>query len=248
MVSPDKPYPNPPLMRVDQKGQVVDEDTPMPRRRVVDVDAQATTAVDATTSPHRSSTTDRLPEGSVWDGVAPAPAREPTMMLDAVTTKVESAEAPAAPASADFDRVEWAAERLGSVAEALRADKRITAADVAAGARAGLAMGAVRGPMQYVTSKLMQRALLADAGVGAALDGAAIAAILFEIGSEILVGVEPVRLARRDLARTFELRIRELEVLQAKAESRGDTDAAAEYRGRLDELTVHTRQLRRTTR
>lgn len=235
------------FMRVDPEGRTVDEDTPRPRRRPTDPDAQPTVLVEATTSPHRSTETDRLPRGGMWDGAEQPPMREPTMLLDQVTTKVESAEAPAAP-EADFDRVEWSADRLGQVAEALRADRRPTAADVVAGARAGLAMGMVRGPVQFVVSKLSQRALLADAGVGPALDAATLSSLLFELAAEILVGVEPARLARRDVARGLEARIRELGVLQAKAESRGDADAVAEHRGRIDELTVLARDLRRSTR
>lgn len=245
MVTSDKPQ----NMRVDGQGRTVDEDTPVPRRRPTDPDALPTRLVEASTTPHRSGTTDPLPRSPQWDGVDPAPPREPTVILDAVTTKVESAESAAAPApSDDFDRVEWAAERLASVAEALRADKRTTTADVAIGARAGLAMGSVRGPVQHVVAKLVQRALLSDAGVGPALDDANLATLLFELAAEVLVGVEPARLARRDVARSLEPRIRELAVLQAKAHARGDTDAEAEYRGRIDELTVLAREIRRSTR
>lgn len=243
---------------VDRDGRVVEEGTPVPRRKPdtppPDVSESLaeppglTVAVDASTMPHRTGETEKLAEPPFVDSPRDVPAfvpHEPTTMLDAPTTKVDSAEALAA--EPDFDRIEWSADRLAAVSDALRVDKRRHTADLMAGAHAGMCVGPVRGALQVVAARLVQRALLADAGVGE-IDDPALADLLFELAGEVLVGVEPIRVASRDLASKLEERAREVAKALGKAEARGDTDSVAEHRGRLDELTSTTRALRRTTR
>lgn len=222
----------------------IEDDAPVPRRKP-HVE-QGTISIDATTSPHRSGDTEKLGR-SPLDAPPASTPREPTVILDAPTALVESAESEAAPA-ATSDRVEWSIDRLGSVADALRAERRTHTAELMVGARAGMNVGPTRGPLQHVAARLVQRTLLADAGVGGALDAQAVAHLLFELAADVLVGVEPTRRASRELAHRLEARIGEIAACLAKAEGRGDVDAVAEHRGRLDELRSLLRETRTATR
>ena len=160
---------------------------------------------------------------------------------------MDSAESKAAPTDDAFDRVEWSADRLAEIADALRVDRRRRTADLIAGAHAAMCVGPVRGSLQRVASRLVQQALLADADVGE-LDDLTLAKLLFELATEVLVGVEPTRVASRTLATQLEERARKIQTALAGAEARHDADAVAEHRGRLDELTSTVRALRRATR
>ena len=242
-----------PTKFVDREGRVVEEGTPVPRRKTPHPNVSEsladppglTVAVDGTTRPHRPGDTEKLGPSPFEERRSVGGLLEPTTILDAATTVAPSADAPAA--EPDFDRVEWSADRLGSVAEALRVDGRPRTADLVAGLHAGMVVGNVRGALQKVTSRLVQRALLADANVGD-LDDQELAKLLFELAADVLVGVEPMRRASRELANDLQTRAHEIGKVLTKAEMRGDVDAVAEHRGRLDEITATVKTLRRATR
>ena len=230
-----------------------EEDAPVRRRAAVV--SQKTTHIDATTSPHRSTPTNRLPEFPVLppEDAPVRLVREPTELLDAPTSVL-----PSAPVSMSavfesvepFDRLARAAEQLRSASENLDVDRRSHTAQLFIGAAAALTHAPTHGPIEHVGARLAQRLLLVDAGVGGRFTEDQLGQALITIATEVIAGVDPHRRAARALATDCEAKAMQYRALARAALAKDPPEhlRAAQWEERADERESIARELRKESR
>jgi len=229
-----------------------EDDAPVRRRAPAPLQTEI---ADAATSPHRSANTDRLPE---FPSLPPPDApvklvRAPTEILDPPTTKMPSAPALASgafEAAEPFDRLARAADQLRSAAENLDVDRRNHAAQMLIGAAAGLTNGPTTGAIEHVAARLVQRLLLADAGVGGRFNEDQLGAAMIQIATEVIAGVDPHRRAARSLATACETKAMQYRALARAAMAKDPPERmrAAQWEERADERETIARELRKESR
>jgi hypothetical protein len=225
----------------------VEDDAPRSRKTPEEF---KTVAVDARTTAHRGASTDQLP---VHQDVPAGIPREPTVIVaapgraDPPTAVMTAADLPA-PERGGFDRVAWSADRIADTAEALAVDRKRHAAEVLRGQAKAMQAGPTKSPLEYVSARLMTRALLADAGVGPDLDEHALSALLLELATAVLAGIDPARKAGRDLANELDTKASSYRRLAGKARERGDLHGAGQHTAAMDALSEQARLLRKRHR
>ncbi len=241
---------------------VAEEGTPV-RRKTINPSERVTSPAQDLTRVARQPGTTMLP--AVYEIPAHVP-REPTVALEAadiivegepppvppdvvdgVTTVMPSAEMPSAVPDDVFDRVAWVADRMTSSADALGADGRPRTAALLRGFAAGMTMGATPSALERVGARLIQRALLADAGV-AEIDDEDVARLLMEMAADVLVGVDPTRKAARAIARQLDERAAECRRNADRCRDSGNALGVEHHNARADELAVQSREIRRAHR
>ncbi len=178
---------------------------------------------------------------------APQWAESAGPIPESVTTVMPSAELESAPPEEIFDRVAWVADRLASCADALGADGRPRTAALLRGLASGMTMGTTPGALERVGARLIQRALLADAGV-ADVDDEAVARLLLDTAADVLVGVDPTRKAARAIARQLDVRATECRQTAERCRVSGNALGVEHHTARADELAVQAREIRKAHR
>jgi hypothetical protein len=227
-----------------------EDDVPIRRRAPA---PDKTEFVDAATRPHRSAMTEQLPSFGVPE---PPPSDVPVRLIRPPTERIDppTSRLPVAPlpeefeASDPFDRVAHAAGLLRQAGELLDVDRRPIAAQICAGIAAGLGNAPTQGAIEYVGARIVQRLLLADAGVGGRMTEEQLGQALIAVATEIIAGVDPHRRAIRAIALANESKAAQYRKIAETARARGDALAAAGWETRADEREAHARELRREAR
>lgn len=217
------------------------EDVPVRRRGPVQ---QLTEIADAATRPHKSSNTTEIAQPPE---VPARLIRLPTERIDAPTSKLPSAPQAASgtfDAVEPFDRLARCADQLRNASEALDVDRRPLAAMLVAGLAAGLQQAPTNGPQEYIGAKLIQRLLLADAGVGGRLTEDQMGQALIQIATEVIAGVDPTRRAMRSLAKESIEKARQYRELAKACMARKEDVRAAMWAERADERESLARELK----